>query len=40
MASLQVIKKLAAALETTMESLMEELEGDAGEEKPRGKKGG
>ena len=32
MPSLQVIKKLAAALDTTMASLMEELEG---EEKPR-----
>ena len=37
MPSLQVIKKLAAALETTMASLMEELE--TGEAKPRKGKG-
>jgi len=34
MPSLLVIKKLAAALETTMASLMEELEEDASDEEP------
>jgi hypothetical protein len=35
MPSLQVIKKLAAALETTMASLMEELEGGTPSERKR-----
>ncbi len=39
MPSLQVIKKLAAALETTMASLMEELEAADAGKKPGKKKG-
>jgi transcriptional regulator with XRE-family HTH domain len=38
MPSLQVVKKLAAALETTMASLMEELEADAAGKPGRKKK--